>query len=318
MQYFIGRVLQMLPVAFILSLVVFSMTMLLPGDPTITMLGEYATPAQREQARIEYGFDKPVPVQYVRWLERVAEGDLGRSLRTREPVIDMLKARLPVTIEVAVIAITIAIFIGIPLGVIAALRRNTLVDAAVSGVALSGLAVPHFWAGILLIYLFSRWLNLLPPSGFVRFSVDPALNLKLMIMPALALGGALAALIMRQTRASMLEVLSADFIRTAQAKGLWRSRIFFHHALRNSLIPLATVVGLQFGHLLGGAVIVETIFNIPGLGRMLVEGIFTRDAPAVQGAIIFIIFAVLVVNLATDLIYALIDPRIDFRSQNQR
>jgi peptide/nickel transport system permease protein len=301
MQYLIGRILQMFPVAFILSLIVFSMTILLPGDPTITMLGEYATPAQREQ--------------YVRWLERVAEGDLGRSLRTREPVIEMLKSRLPVTIEVAILAITIAILIGIPLGVLAALRRNSFVDVGVSGIALSGLAVPHFWAGILLIYLFSRWLNLLPPSGFVRFTIDPVLNLKLMVMPALTLGGSLAALIMRQTRASMLEVLSADFIRTAHAKGLWRSRIFFHHALRNSLIPLATVVGLQFGHLLGGAVIVETIFNVPGLGRMLVEGIFTRDAPAVQGAIIFVIFAVLVVNLATDLIYALIDPRIDFRSQ---
>jgi len=308
----------MFPVAFILSVIVFSMTMLLPGDPTVTMLGEYATPAQRQLARVEYGFDKPVPVQYARWLERVMEGDLGRSLRTREPVIDMLKARLPVTIEVALLAITIAILIGIPLGVIAALKRNTLVDAGVSGLALSGLAIPHFWAGILLIYLFSRGMNLLPPSGFIRFSVDPVLNLKLMIMPALTLGGALAALIMRQTRASMLEVLSADFIRTAHAKGLWRSRIFLHHALRNSLIPLATVVGLQFGHLLGGAVIVETIFNVPGLGRMLVEGIFTRDAPAVQGAIIFIIFAVLVVNLATDLIYALIDPRIDFRSQDHR
>jgi peptide/nickel transport system permease protein len=318
MRYLGGRIVQMVPVVFLISVIVFFLTMLLPGDPTVSIVGEFASPAQREIARVQYGFDQPVPVQYARWIARIARGDLGRSLRTREHIVDMLKSRLPVTIEVAILSIIVAIAFGIPLGIIAALHKNSWIDALVSGVSLSSLAVPNFWAGILLIYLFSLWLGLLPPSGFVPFSQDPLTNLKLMIMPALTLGTSLAALIMRQSRASILEVLSADFIRTAHAKGLTKSRVFVHHALRNSLIPLATVIGLQFGHLLGGAVIVETIFNLPGLGRMLVDGIFTRDAPAVQGAVIFIILAVLVVNLATDLVYALIDPRIDFRSQNQK
>jgi peptide/nickel transport system permease protein len=314
----VSRLLQMVPVVFMLSVIVFALTMLLPGDPTATMLGEFATPEQRAVARQQYGLDDPLPAQYARWIARVVEGDFGRSLRTRETVLTMLWARLPVTFEVAILSILVAVIIGMPLGVVAALKRNSWIDVGVSGLALSSLAVPHFWAGILLIYCFSLWLGLLPPSGFVSLAANPLANLKLMIMPALTLGTALAALIMRQTRASMLEVLSADYIRTAHAKGLRNSRIFLHHALRNSLIPLTTVVGLQFGHLLGGAVIVETIFNLPGLGRMLVEGIFTRDAPAVQGAVIFIIVAVLVVNLVTDLLYALIDPRIDFRSQKHQ
>jgi peptide/nickel transport system permease protein len=311
MSYLAGRLAQMVPVVFLISLMVFALTVLLPGDPTYAILGEYATPEQRAQARVEYGFDQPMPIQYARWVTRVAGGDLGRSIRTREPIIDMLAARLPVTIELAVLSCLVALLVGIPIGVAAALRQNTIIDAILSAASLVSLAIPNFWAGILLIYFFSLWLGLLPPSGYVALSADPLTHFRLMVMPALALGTSLAALIMRQTRASMLEVLSADYIRTAVSKGLPQRRILLAHALRNALIPLATIVGLQFGHLLGGAVIVETIFSLPGLGRMLVEGIFTRDAPAVQGAVLFIILAVLVVNLATDLLYAVIDPRID-------
>jgi peptide/nickel transport system permease protein len=310
-SYLTSRLAQMLPVVFFISVMVFALTMLLPGDPTLAILGEYATPEQRAQARVELGLDQPIPVQYARWVGRLAEGDLGRSLRTREPVLGMLAARLPVTIELAILSCLVAVAVGIPLGVVAALRHNTATDATVSAASLISLAIPNFWAGILLIYLFSLWLGLLPPSGFVALVDDPATHFKLMIMPCLALGTSLAALVMRQTRASMLEVLSADYIRTAVSKGLTRRRILVGHALRNSLIPLATIVGLQFGHLLGGAVIVETIFGLPGLGRMLVEGIFTRDAPTVQGAVVFVVLAVLVVNLLTDLLYAVIDPRID-------
>lgn len=315
-RYIASRAAQMVPVALLISIIVFALTVLLPGDPTYAILGEYATPQQREIARQQYGLDQPVPVQYGKWIGRLAEGDLGRSLRTREPIIEMMKSRLPVTIELALLSTITALLFGIPLGVIAALRHNTAVDTSVSATALVSLAIPNFWAGVLLIYLFSLYLDLLPPSGFVPFATDPVTHLKLMVMPTLALGTSLAALVMRQTRASMLEVLSADYIRSARAKGLTRSRVLVAHALRNSLIPLATIVGLQFGHLLGGAVIVETIFNLPGLGRMLVDGIFTRDAPAVQGAILFIVFAVLLVNLMTDLVYTLIDPRIDLAKRD--
>lgn len=314
-RYISSRGIQMVPVVFLISVVVFALTILLPGDPTYAILGEYATPEQRQIAREQYGLDQPVPIQYGRWVGRVVQGDLGRSLRTREPVIEMLKSRLPVTIELAALSTIVAVLMGVPLGVVAALRQNGWIDTLVSASALVSLAIPNFWAGILLIYLFSLWLGVLPPSGFVPMAADPVRHFQLMIMPSLALGTSLAALIMRQTRASMLEVLSADYIRTALAKGLTRRRVLVAHALRNALIPLATIVGLQFGHLLGGAVIVETIFNLPGLGRMLVQGIFDRDAPAVQCAILFIILAVLVVNLFTDLIYAVLDPRIDLTGE---
>lgn len=311
LKYTVYRLGQMAPVLFFVSIIIFGLTVMLPGDPTVTILGEFSTPAQREIARVQYGLDQPVPVQYVRWIGRVAKGDFGRSLRTNERVLDLMVERLPVTVEVSILSIVIAIGMGVPLGIAAAVWRNTWIDVTASSVALSSLAIPHFWVGILLIQLFSLVLGWLPPSGFVPLFEDPVQNLRLMIMPALTLGTAFAALIMRQTRASILEVLGEDYIRTARAKGLSETVVLLKHALRNALIPVVTVTGLQVGKVLGGSVITETIFSLPGLGRMVVEAIFSRDFPVVQGGVLFIVLVILMVNLVTDLIYTSLDPRIE-------
>lgn len=312
MLSYLGRKLvQMLPVAFFVTVIVFSLTNLLPGDPTVTILGEQATPEQRAAVRVEYGLDQPAPIRYVTWLGRVAQGEFGRSLRTREDVGAMLAARIPVTLQLGFLSILIAVAIGVPAGILAARFRGGLIDVAASLVAMSSVAVPYFWMGVLLIMLFSLQLGWLPPSGHVRFLDDPAQNMKLMVMPSLTIGTAFAALVMRQTRASMLQVLSMDYVRTARAKGLSERIVLIRHALRNALIPIITVIGLQVGALLGGAVVTETVFALPGLGRMLVDGIFQRDFPVIQGAILFIVIAVFIVNLLTDMLYRAFDPRVE-------
>ena len=310
LPYLAKKLAQMLPVAFFVTIIVFALTNLLPGDPTVTILGEQASPEQRAAVRVEYGLDQPAPVRYVTWLARVAQGDFGRSLRTREDVGEMLAARIPVTLELGFLSLLIAVAIGMPAGILAARFRGSLIDVAASLIAMSSVAVPYFWMGVLLIMLFSLKLGWLPPSGHIRFFDDPGGNLRLMVMPALTIGTAFAALVMRQTRASMLQVLSMDYIRTARAKGLSERLVLIRHALRNALIPIVTVIGLQIGALLGGAVVTETVFALPGLGRMLVDGIFQRDFPVIQGAILFIVIAVFAVNLLTDLLYRAFDPRV--------
>jgi peptide/nickel transport system permease protein len=309
-RYLGARLAQMVPVVLVVSVVIFLLTQMLPGDPTVTIVGENATPEQRAQARIEYGLDAPAPIQYLRWLGRTVQGDFGRSLRSRERVIDMLASRVPVTLQLTALSIFVAVAIGVPAGIAAARWRGTWVDAVASVAALSGMAVPYFWMGVLLILVFAQTLRWLPPSGYVAFGRDPVGNLTYLILPALTIGTAFAALVMRQTRAAMLEILSQDYVRTARAKGLGEAVVVFKHALRNALVPVVTVIGLQIGALLGGAVVTETVFSLPGLGRMVVEGIFARDFPVIQGAVIFIVLCVLLVNLATDLIYTLIDPRV--------
>ena len=304
-----SRLAQMLPVALIVTVVIFGLTNLLPGDATITILGEQASAEQRALARTQYGLDDPVPVRYVTWVVRAVQGDLGRSLRSGQPVTSMLRSRIPVTLELAALSILVAVVIGLPAGVLSARFRGGWVDVVASLVSLCGMAIPYFWLGVLLILLFAVGLGWFPPSGYVAFSVDPVANLRHLALPSLTIGLAFAALVMRQTRAAMLQVLSQDYIRTARAKGLPERRVVMHHGLRNALIPVVTVIGLQIGALLGGAVVTETVFAMPGLGRMLVEGIFQRDFPAVQGAVLFIVGAVLVVNLLTDLLYAVLDPR---------
>ncbi len=304
-----GRLAQMLPVMLIVTIVIFGLTNLLPGDATITLLGEQASPEARARARAAYGLDDPIPVRYATWLVRAAQGDLGRSLRSNEPVTQMLRNRVPVTLELSALSILVAVVIGLPAGVLSARFRGGWIDVLASLVSLCGMAVPYFWLGVLLILLFAVGLGLFPPSGYVAFSVDPVANLRHLVLPSLTIGLAFAALVMRQTRAAMLQVLSQDYIRTARAKGLRERTVVMHHGLRNALIPVVTVIGLQIGALLGGAVVTETVFAMPGLGRMLVEGIFQRDFPAVQGAVLFIVAAVLVVNLLTDLLYAVLDPR---------
>lgn len=309
MRRLAGRLAQMLPVALIVTVVIFGLTNLLPGDATITILGEQASADQRARARTAYGLDDPIPVRYASWLFRAVQGDLGRSLRSNEPVTQMLRNRVPVTLELSALSILVAVVIGMPAGVLSARFRGGWVDVVASLVSLCGMAIPYFWLGVLLILAFAVGLGLFPPSGYVAFTVDPVANLRHLALPSLTIGLAFAALVMRQTRAAMLQVLSQDYIRTARAKGLRERSVVMHHGLRNALIPVVTVIGLQIGALLGGAVVTETVFAMPGLGRMLVEGIFQRDFPAVQGAVLFIVGAVLVVNLATDLLYSVLDPR---------
>lgn len=268
LKYALRRLIQLAPMLLIMSIVIFGLAKMLPGDPTVTVLGEAATLQQREQLREELGFNDPVALQYARWLGRALTGDLGVSLRSRQPVGEMLAARIPVTLELTGLSILLALVIGIPMGVLAARWRGTWIDIAASTVAMSGMAIPFFWLGVLLIMLFSVRLGWLPPSGYVPFTDDPAQNLKLMILPSLTVGTAMAALVTRQTRTAMLQVMSQDYVRTARAKGLPEHLVVIRHGLRDALNPVVTVVGLQTGALLGGAVVTETVFSMPGLGRM--------------------------------------------------
>ncbi len=309
-KFLIQRFLQLVPVLLVMSIVVFSTTLMLPGDPATAVLGEGATNEERDALRIKLGLDQPIPVQFVKWLANAATGDLGRSIKTREPVAEMLAARVPVTLELALGATILSLLVGIPLGTLAALNRGKWIDSTVSVVSMSGMAVPYFWIGILLIMFFSIHLKWLPPSGYVPLWVDPLQNLKLMIMPVITIGTAQAALIMRQTRAAMLGVLSQDFIRTARAKGAGEFSVIFGHALRNAMVPVVTVVGLQLGTLIGGAVVTETVFSLPGLGRMIVDAIFERDYTVVQGAILAVDLGVMLINIVADLLYFVLDRRV--------
>ena len=309
-RFLLSRLSQVAVVVVLVCITIFVLTNLLPGDPTVTILGEEATAEQRAKARADYGLDLPAPVRCAHWIGNAATGDLGRSLRSNEPVVRMLADRIPVTLQLTLMSIVIAILIGLPAGIVAARFRGTLLDVAASIVAMTSVAIPYFWMGVLLIMLFALKLAWLPPSGYVPFLSDPVGNLKLMILPSLTIGTAFAALIMRQTRASLLQVLSQDYIRSARAKGLSEPAVLLRHGLRNALIPVVTVIGLQIGALLGGAVVTETVFSLPGLGRMMVNGIFQRDFPVIQGAILFIVLAVIVVNLVTDALYAWLDPRV--------
>jgi len=310
MRFLLKRLTQLSSVLLVMSLVVFSLTLLLPGDVTVTILGETASEAERAALREELGLNRPVIVQYVVWLGDVLRGDLGTSLKTGEPIADMLAARLPATVELTLLAVLVSLIVGVPLGVVAALNRNSWIDSAISALAMSSVAIPYFLFGILLIMLFSVTLRWLPPSGYVPFWVDPVGNLQTMIMPTLTLGLAQAALVTRQTRAALIGVMSQDFIRTARAKGASEGRVVALHALRHTMIAVLTVVSLQMGALIGGAVVTETIFSLPGLGRMVVDGTFERDFPVVQGAVLMVVVGVVSVNLLTDIGYLLLDRRI--------
>ena len=309
-QYILRRIFQMIPVVFLVTIVIFSITLLLPGDVTYTILGEDATEEQREQVRISYGLNDPVPVQYLRWLGHALTGDLGRSFRTHQQVAEMMGERFPATLELTLFSMFIAVLIGVPAGIVAATQRNSIWDVLATIISMFGVAVPFFWLGILLILLFSLTLGWLPPSGYVPFKSDPLKNLQLMILPSMTVGAAMSAVVMRQTRGAMLNVLNQTYIDTARAKGLSRRKVHFKHALRNAFIPVVTVVGLQVGSLMGGAVVTETVFSISGVGRMVVQGIFNRDYPVVQGGILIIVISVMTINVLVDVLYAMLDPRI--------
>jgi len=309
-RFIARRLLYLVPILLVVSFVIFSLLLLLPGDPALAILGDYASKAQIAELHEKLQLDRPIPIQYLAWLGSLLTGDFGRSLRTRELVSDMLLTRIPVTLELTFLSILLSCAIGIPAGIAAALRRNTWLDVVVSAASMAGVAMPYFWAGLLLMMFFSVHLGWLPPAGYVPITVDPLANLKLMIMPTLTVGLTLSALVMRQTRNAMIQVLSQDYIRTAKAKGLGSWRIVFRHALRNALIPIVTVIGLQAGSLIGGSVVTETMFSLPGLGRMIIEGIFQRDFAPVQASILVIVIGVLMANLLTDLSYAFLDKKV--------
>ncbi len=310
LNYVGKRLLAMIPVLFLVSLIAFTIIHLTPGDPAMMMLGEEATPDTIAALRHDLGLDRPLPVQYITWLGRVLQGDLGRSIRQHQPVLDAIVQRLPVTIELTFFAMLISLCIAIPTGIVSATRRNSLADVGSTIVSLLGVSMPNFFLAMLLIFAFALHLRLLPPIGYTPISRGLVENLRGMVLPAITLGTAAAAIVSRLTRSTLLEVLSQDYIRTARAKGLSERAVVYGHALRNALIPVVTIVGLQTGALLGGAVITETIFVLPGVGALVVSSIFQRDFPTVQGAVLFLSLLHMFVNLAVDLLYAYLDPRI--------
>jgi len=285
-------------------LLVFLMVRLAPGDPAVLLAGEFATPETLEAIRARYGLDRPLPEQFLIYLEALLRGDLGESARSRRPVLEELQTYFPNTVELASAAILVALLTGIPLGILAALRPGSGLDLGVMILALIGVSMPVFWFGLLAILIFSVELGWFPVAG--KGTLAP------LVLPAITLGVNATALLARMTRGALLEVLSQDYIRTARAKGLAERVVIFKHALRNALIPVVTVAGLEFGSLLAGAVITETIFAWPGLGQLLVGSILARDYPVVQGAVLLVATTFILVNLLVDLLYAWIDPRVRY------
>ncbi len=307
--YLLRRLGASLVTLFAATVVVFLGVRALPGDPAVAMSAETANPAVLESIRQEYGLDEPLPVQYVTWIGHILQGDFGESPKTGVSVARTLAERIPITLELSFLALVIALAIGLPFGIVAAVRRGSLADYLCSTTAITGLSVPHFWLGILFIIAFAIKLNVLPASGFVPVT-QPLDNLAHMIMPAFVLALGLAAVVMRQMRSAMLESLGADYVRTARAKGLSEWTVVGLHALRNSLVTVVTVVGLQFGTLISGAIITEQIFIIPGIGRLTVDAVFSRDYPTLQGVILITATGYIVVNLLVDLAYSALNPRV--------
>jgi ABC-type dipeptide/oligopeptide/nickel transport system permease component len=303
-QYIIRRLLQVIPIVFLVATAVFFLFKLIPGDPATVFAGEQASPATIARVRERLGLDQPVMVQYWRYLKRLVTGDLGTSFINGMEVIDLVKARFPNTIRLAFISTILSAFFGVSIGMISALKRETIVDYLLTVLALLGISIPIFWLGLMLIYVLSVQLSLLPIAG--------ASSWKNYIMPVITLSAVSVASILRITRSSILEVMGEDFVRLARAKGLKESRVVFRHVLPNALIPVVTVVGLQFGYMLGGSIITETIFSWPGMGRMLVVAVNQRDVMVVQGVLIVFASSFVLVNLIVDIVYALIDPKISY------
>lgn len=310
LMFILRRLLSAIPTLILVSLFVFTLQKLLPGDPVLAMAGEERDPAVMEYLRDKYRLNDPIPVQYLNWVGNVLTGDFGTSLRTEQPVTTLLASKLPVTLELAVLALLIALLIGIPTGIISAVRKGTVVDYGANVVALSGISIPHFWLGILLIMVFAVKLQWLPASGFVPMGEDFGQNLKTLILPAFVLGAGLSGILMRHTRSAMLEVLRTDYVRTARAKGMFPRTVILKHALRNALMPIVTLTTLLFGELLGGAVLTEQVFSIPGFGKMIVDAVFNRDYAVVQGVVLCVAIGFLLLNLLADVLYRMINPRL--------
>ncbi|RAK07372.1 peptide/nickel transport system permease protein [Halanaerobium saccharolyticum] len=331
-NYIIKRLLALIPILIGVAIIVFLIVHLIPGDPAQTMLGERATDAALERLREQMGLNDPLPVQFWRYVKDLLRGDFGRSIMSNNPVSTELAQRFPATLELSFFAMLFAVLVGVPAGIFASIKQNSWFDNMSMMIALIGVSMPIFWLGLMFIWLFAVELGWFPPSSRIGVGLEfvPITNLYVidsiiqqnfaafknvlhhLVLPAVALGTIPMAIIARMTRSSMLEVLKKDYIRTAFAKGLKKKMVIFKHALKNAMVPIITVVGLQFGVLLGGAVMTETIFSWPGLGKYLVDAIYARDFPIVQGGILFFAGVFVIVNLIVDLSYALVDPRIQY------
>jgi len=309
-RYLARRLLESVITFILVTIVVFLGIRALPGDPARALAGEESDPATLAQIRTKFGLDQPIWLQYIKYVNNALHGDLGRSSRTGLDVSTSIRHALPVTLQLAVFAIAIAALIGVLAGVVAAVRRRTAAEWAANGVALLGLSVPSFWFGLMGILLFAVAYPLLPASGFVSVFDDPVQSFRHLLMPAIVLGSGLAAIIMRQTRSAMIEAMGTDYVRTARAKGLGGGQVIFGHALRNSLIVVTTIAGLQLGGLISGAVITEQIFVLPGFGKLTIDAVFTRDYPMIQGVTLVTATAYIGINLLVDLLYSVIDPRV--------
>ena len=311
MLLFLGkRLLQLIPTLFIVSLIIFGLQQLLPGDPALAMAGEERDPEVLEQIRRQYRLDQPLHLQYLHWVGGVLSGNLGESMRLKEPVLTLILQKFPVTLQLALMALVISVSIGVTAGIISAVKRNTPTDYVVNVVALWGLSTPNFWLGIMLIFLFSVHLGWLPASGYVGPFEDFWLSIQTTILPAFVLGNSFAAVLMRHTRSAMLQAMNSDYVRTARAKGLAEGVVVLKHAMRNALTPVVTLGALELGTLLSGAVLTEQVFSIPGFGKLIVDSVFNRDYAVVQGVTLVTATTYILLNLLADIAYVLINPRL--------
>ncbi len=310
LNYLLHRLATILPTLFFVSVLIFGLQQLLPGDPAMILAGEERDPTVIAHLHQKLHLDEPLPIRYLYWAGGVLKGDLGESVRIQKPVLELIVEKLPVTLELALLAIVIALTIGITAGIVSAVAKDSAWDYAANVFALWGLSTPNFWLGIMLILLFSVTLGWLPASGYVSPFEDLKANLAAMIMPAFVLGNAIAAVLMRHTRSAMLQVLSADYVRTARAKGLDERVVVLKHALRNALTPVITLGALEFGTLLSGAVLTEQVFTIPGFGKLIVDAVFNRDYAVVQGVVLCTATAYITLNLLADMAYFLVNPRL--------
>jgi peptide/nickel transport system permease protein len=310
LKYIIKRLLFFVVTLVIVSIIVFSIIHFVPGDPVLQIVGKFGDPAAMEHVRKTLNLDKPIATQYFIWISNALKGDLGRSFKTGQPITDMIFERYPKTFILVTASMIISVIVSVISGVIAASRRNTGIDFSIMTFTVIGLSIPQFWMGVLFILVFSLFLKLLPVIGYVSLIKDPIDAIKHLILPAVALSITQTSIVARMTRSEMLEVLGQDYIKTARAKGLKENVVIFKHALKNALIPIVTLIGIQFGFLMGGTIVIEQIFTYPGLGSLLIDAVFNRDYPLIQGIVIFVSLIFIIINLVVDLLYAYLNPKV--------
>ena len=312
-NYILKRILALIPIMFIVGLFVFFIIHLIPGNPAAMMLGPEATPEEIDAFSRSMGLDRPIPIQFVEWISNVIRGDFGTSLFFQgQQVTKVVFEHFKVTLTLTVLGVILAIILGIITGVIAAINHNNILDRIIMIITSAGVSIPNFWLGLMLVLFFAIRLSILPPAGFKPLSAGLGESLRYLILPAITLAFGQTSLIARMTRSNMLEVLRSDYVRTARSKGLSELMVNYKHALKNVLIPVITIIGLSFANLMGGAVVTEQIFNIPGVGRLLIKSVFTRDYPVIEGIVLYIAAMWVIINLVTDVLYVIIDPRIEY------